>query len=329
MPTYRLSERERELIACLELDADASIQTVAKRLRLRPHTVQYLLTKLQNNQVIKKSAFIDIHRLGLRYCGIFISVRGNLKQKRSLVSYLSTSNQVGWFAELGGAYSYGIALAVKGAKDANEFLLELIRNTHVKIYKKAISFRLQLIDTPRHYLTNRSVNREPLSVIDGVDLVRIDDLDEHILDIISSSPELSYRSMAKLLGIAHTTFDLRVRKLKQSGIIVGTTLDIDLRWLGREAFKILIFARGKDPSLSNELQKYAIDHPLVSHYVECFGQWDYEMNLEVSSLEQISEVSDELQDKFGDRLVDTVPLSVLKVHSVKRYPFTRKRLVTS
>ena len=322
MTIYRLNQNERSIIACLELDATASIQTVAKRLSKRTHTVQYLLNKLEANHVIRKSPFIDIYKLGFRYCGVFFSATSDQKQTQSMIAYLAASESVGWFSELGGEYAYGVAVVVQSPNEANEFLLNLIKKTGIKIYKKAISFRLFLLDTPRQYLTTQSISRTPLSMKDGVQLVQLDPLDRKILSTLSSAPDLSYRAMAKEIGVAHTTFDLRLRNLKKQGVVLGTTLEIDLMYLNREVVKILLFSRSKDPILSRDLRQFAIDHPFVSHFVEAFGEWDYELNLEVEFSSQVRDVLDQIQLKFGEHIIDCQPLSILKTHRVSRYPFT-------
>lgn len=323
MNVYRLNQNERSVIACLELNATISIQTVAKHLRIRPHTVQYLLNKLKNSHVIAKSPFIDIHKLGFRYCGIFFSAISDQKQRRALIAYMEASERVGWFSELGGEFAYGTAIVVQNPNDANKFLLDLIEATRITIYKKAVSFRLLLVDTPRQYLSAQSFSRAPLSMHDGVQEVELDSLDRKVLSILSSAPELSYRTMAKEIGIAHTTFDLRLRNLRKQGVLLGTTLDIDLKYLNRETFKVLIFARSKDPELSRALRQFAIDHPFVSHYIEAFGEWDYELNIEVEHSSQLRDFLDHIQSKFGEHIIDSQPLNILKTHRISRYPFLR------
>lgn len=321
MTIYTIGQRERDLLACIELAAAASAQEVAKKLKWRAHTVQYLLNKLFDNAVFKRSVFIDIHRLGYRYCGIYFSIQGSTSAKRMLLNQLKQHSRVGWLAELGGAYHYGMAIALRNPKEADEFLTEAITKSNCMIYKKALAFRLYLADLPRQYLSQKLAVQSPLSVSDGVPALEIDQSDRKVLATLSEYPDLSYRQMAIKAGLPHTTFDLRLRKLKQLGVWIGTTIELDLRCLKRNGYKVLVFARGKNTKFSEKLRKYAQMHPIVSHYIECLGTWDFELNVEAESTQELINLIEDLQERFGTDISDFSVMNILDVLKVKRYPF--------
>jgi len=56
---------------------------------------------------------------------------------------------------------------------------------------------------------------------------KIDETDERILDELRENSRVSYRELARSLGIPHTTVWTRVGKLRKRGIIKKFTVEID------------------------------------------------------------------------------------------------------
>ena len=109
---------------------------------------------------------------------------------------------------------------------------------------------------------------------------------------------------------------------------MGQTIELNLKYLGRQTHKILVFAKGTTPELSEHLYKLNAKHSIVSHYIECLGPWDYELNIEVESLNEVTEFCNELQREYGESISDIVALNVAVVHKLRRCSFGEQRVVS-
>jgi DNA-binding Lrp family transcriptional regulator len=67
------------------------------------------------------------------------------------------------------------------------------------------------------------------------------------------------------------------------------------------------------------MQRFALHHPYVSHFVETIGSWDFELNVEVESLSQLQEFESDLRREFPNAIHDVTALGVAKVHTLRRF----------
>lgn len=61
---------------------------------------------------------------------------------------------------------------------------------------------------------------------------QIDNLDRDILNELMRNARIPYAEMAKKFAVSPGTIHVRVEKMKQAGIIVGTRVDISVKQLG-------------------------------------------------------------------------------------------------
>jgi len=248
-----------------------------------------------------------------------MSILGDSAELSAASRFIANHPSVGWFAELHGSFSIGVALAIRSPRQVDLFLKDLTKVTNVNVYKKSIAFRLSLLDCPRQYLSPRSSAPAAHYIEDGVEEVLIDSTDRRILRDLTNFPESSTREMGSRLGMPHTTVDLRVRKLRANRVLIGNSTYISPERLGRQLQKLLIFTRDRGEKLSLEMKKFALHYPNVSHFIENIGGWDFEYNIEIRSLSESREFENALREKFDQSINDIVTLGVSKVHSLRRF----------
>ena len=62
--------------------------------------------------------------------------------------------------------------------------------------------------------------------------LQLDNLDRGILNALLDNARTAYAELAKQFNVSPGTIHVRVEKMKQAGIILGTRVDIDPRQLG-------------------------------------------------------------------------------------------------
>ncbi|MCX6649102.1 MAG: AsnC family transcriptional regulator [Candidatus Bathyarchaeota archaeon] len=57
--------------------------------------------------------------------------------------------------------------------------------------------------------------------------MEIDSVDRQILDVLAADARLSYRDIAKRLGVSHASISARIKKLEDGGVIRGYAAVVD------------------------------------------------------------------------------------------------------
>lgn len=104
------------------------------------------------------------------------------------------------------------------------------------------------------------------------DTYSMDELDRSILGALMENARTPYAELAKLFAVSPGTIHVRVEKMKQAGIIVGTRLDVNPKQLGYDVccFIGIILKSAKDyPSALeklNNLEEVVEAYYTTGHY---------------------------------------------------------------
>lgn len=300
----KLSDKEAAVVASIELRADAPMTTLRKESGLREHTIRYALRSLIERKVITPIPFINLHRLGLTVYSIFFTVGGEKRgAHESLIRSLIATPQVLWVGEFGGEYQYGVGVAAKRLSDLTLFLDALSKKHGAIFHDKAISLQISSTIYPRRYLCSRKMSAKPITVtFDKEEPVWIDEVDQKILSALTTHGTLSHRQMALQIQVPLSTFELRVKKLKQQGVIAGEIYSVDAAKFDMESFKLLVYTKGLDSLLTQRLDEYCRLHPNVTTLIDCLGSWGYEINVEVRRPEELSRIVQQIYEYFGNSI---------------------------
>jgi Lrp/AsnC family transcriptional regulator for asnA, asnC and gidA len=129
----------------------------------------------------------------------------------------------------------------------------------------------------------------------------MDKHDFQILDLIEKDGRRSYAEIAKQLVISNTMVHQRITKMKQSGLLLGTTIKLDQRKLGFEwgAFTGLVLREDSDSKAIIEALKR------IPEVTECYyiaGQYTLYIRIAAKNNEHMREI---LYDKI-DRISEVI-----------------------
>ncbi len=315
----RLRDQEREILACCLLNADLSAAEIAHVTRLRTHVVQHFLRKLRDEKLLSRISLIDLHRVGLAYFGIFFSPSPG-KSRELLIRLLAENAQVAFLSEYSGSFRYGTAIMARSAHEALDIFFGLLKRSAASLIHKATATRTALFDIPRGFLSSKSYAKPvqisgPYTEIEPLNL-----LDQRILSALTTMTFDSYRELAGKLEVPYSTLDTRMRSLRERKILLRAIYSAPAALFSRTAFKLLIFTRDLSPEVRNDLRKFVMALASAMHYLECFGSWDCELNIEVENQSELSAVIDALQARFGASITEIVPLGLVTAHKRWCYP---------
>ena len=307
----RLSDVERRILAAAELRADATIEELSERTNLGVNSIRYALKKLEGRGMIRRVPFVDLYPLGYTDFVTFFSLatKHHSQEREQFLQTLIASPLVTWIGELGGQYQYGAAIFAKNVAQFVSFLEQISTQFDGIVIKKTVRLTKRFTRYNRTYL-DPSIPKD--SFIFGVSdkTATLDATDDKILGIMTDCPEYSASHQAKQLGLPLSTFQHRVRQLKHRGILLGQIYAIDIGYLGVSFYNLQVAMSGLSRDQEQNLHAWADKHPNVVHLIECVGEWDFEIGLEVEVPEGITGIISELYNLFGQAIVrvDTIPI---------------------
>lgn len=151
-------------------------------------------------------------------------------------------------------------------------------------------------------------------------MVMIDALDAAILGVLQQDARTTNRDVAASVGVSPTTALDRVRALRERGVIVGASLDVDLAAIGRPV-QALVAVRVRPPSRSSieSFRDWLGTLPEVVGVFVTTGEHDFLVHVAVTG-------NDALYAFVIDRL--TTRQEVADVRTSVIYEHRRRKVVT-
>lgn len=309
----RIRDTDQALLAALQFDGRAELTTIAKRLKTPVHSLHYSLRRLEQAGIVRRGLIVNYRLLGYEQFEILFSMNPESQRaKQDLLKALRSHPLVIWIAELGGDYQYGISLCAESVSHASE-LIEGIAKKHGNIFsKKTVAGIVSLAYFRKKYLAARGTVLAPAALTVGKAEVNsvVDETDIRILASLFKGQHASDQALARQAGIPRTTVAFRLKRLEEKGVILRHIYFISAAKLGMMNFKLLVAARGVQPSLSVTLYRFAAEAKSITMFIHCLGSWDYELVVEVREHAEVIAVVEELTHRFSEEIYDIKVLSV-------------------
>lgn len=292
----KLSEKDRTLVRLLEVRADLPLTELMRETGYRRDTIRYRLQSLADHGVIQHPIpIVNVYRLGFSEFTLYVSMRSRNEQARSaLWRYLIDCPRVPYIASLGAEYTCMISIYGRSVQEALEEQRRIASSLGSTILAKATTVRSALYFFGRKYLAHADRKVRPLVMSDELPPVELDDADRKVLSMIADARGRTSSELAAAAGIPASTFTRRRRALEASGVISGYLLPFISERAGFCKYKLLLHVRTPTQGLREKIYRYSEEHPNVVYLVECFGEWDFEIGVEVESREAVMGIREEL-----------------------------------
>jgi DNA-binding Lrp family transcriptional regulator len=163
---------------------------------------------------------------------------------------------------------------------------------------------LALTDVPIFRSLRPSKRKMRLSFVSNATNIDLDDLDERILVLMRSDPNVSLTRIARALGIPATTVTYRVKALKERGAIVGARLFIDMFRLGYFFAVHRLVLAGDGPSCVEEIERCIQSIPGVYFTSRCLGRWDITFGTVTSDMNELTNCTTSMAALVGSQILN-------------------------
>jgi Lrp/AsnC family transcriptional regulator, regulator for asnA, asnC and gidA len=147
-------------------------------------------------------------------------------------------------------------------------------------------------------------------------VIRMEDADKKILNVLVENSRLSYRQIAKKVGVSVATVMHHVKRLEKEKIIKGYTLSLDYDKLGFDV-QVIVDLRISKGKLYQVENKIAI-HPNVFAIYDNTGPFDATIVAKFKSRKAMDNFLKEIQSfDFVERTETKLILSTIKEKDMK------------
>ena len=315
----KLDHKDKLLLQALDQDSRLSFSQLAKITRISQETVRYRLNQLIEEGAIKKFVnVINSAKLGfLAYQIMFKLQNVNEQKKKDIIEELIKNPYIDWVANLEGNFDIACIILIKNQKNLQSFVNRLYALLGDSIIKKNLSVIVSSQFLPRDYLLNktRRMIKEPFYELTE-EIVELDEKNKLLCSLLSENGRYSYVELATKMKISADSVVQRFKKLKKEGIITGSTIGLDNSKIGQLHYKILLHLNDLSEKNIKRLLDSIRSNNRVIAIVKTLAEWDYEVDLEVESVEQLKEFTMGITSQFSSIIRD---YSVIRIVDMPKF----------
>ncbi len=316
-----LNQKERDILSCLQLGAARPLPEIAKESGYKVHTVRYVLGTLLDRGIIRPYTLLNTYPLGLIDFSIFCSATFKRPSEREkFVRFVVKCPEVSWVNEVGGEHQYGISICAKRPEAVELFLHKVGQAVGDILIEKKIATCLRWTIFRRKYLSSLATKITQLSVGFQGKNEEIDTFDQKLLVSLCEQPLATHRELAQRVGLSISTIEYRLAALRRKHILVGPVYSIEAEKFGFIPFRFHIALRGIHPSHRTRLFEFCKKNLYVTSFVECLGEWDLSLRVEVPTTLDAIALQRDLYDLFPESVSYVQVLPVITEHKFSGLP---------
>lgn len=324
----KLDLKDKKIVYFLDNNSRQSYSQIAREVGLHKSNIINRVSKLTENGTIKNFyTLIDLFKFGYSYIRFYVTYQYATPEiKNKIIDTLVKSKYTMAVNHVEGKYDLTIYMIVKNFQKFNNFW-----NTFLDTYRNYISTKVfsMLIGAdmyPCTFLLNdindskdEIINRRKVKELGDTNTYRADELDIHILKLLSLDARISILDMANKLGVSSLTIKNRISNLMKEGVIKGFRVNIDFSKFGYRYFKVDINLR--DRSRINEITKFIIKNPHVRFQDFSLGYVDLEFELYLKSIDQLHEFMEEISIRFPESIKDYSYYTIINQIKYSLFPY--------
>lgn len=296
-----LSERSRRIALAAQFHADSPVSWLKKKTGIKEHSIYSDLRAMREAGVIHPRVFVDIHALGLVELEVYLSVNfSSPEQKTSFFRELLSSDVTLWVGELSGAYNVGLSLCAKDSREAHRAFDAILNKVGVVATRVQSGVLVSLTVYRKNYLCDEiEVEQDSEIHLHYNNEYTCDALDRRVIAALFKSRQASIRNVAKEAGIPRTTFEYRMERLKENGVISPRCFIINPLKLNLEVNRLLISLQSCSLEAKEDIVGYFRANPRIVNLKHLMGSVEFEITIESETEDHVAGIEKELKERFG------------------------------
>jgi len=148
--------------------------------------------------------------------------------------------------------------------------------------------------------------------------VKIDSIENKILQLLASDARLTTVKIASILGLTSNIVSNRIKKLQKNDIIQSYNLNLDISKLGYIEIKVDIFL--SDYKYQNKVFNYIKRNPYLVCVMKSIGPLHLELEFNIKSVQHFHDIMLDLIDNNSDAITNYSYFYILNKHKLRWMP---------
>lgn len=297
---YKLDKKSKQLLSLLYADSRMSFVQLGKKLKLSSSAVERRLRQLQNSGVISL-LFADVNfaKLGFKSYRIYLKFDVMDKElEQDLIKFFEKYPRTLWGVVCDGEYDALWRIIAKNEFDLENAISLILQKFGTRIIEKVI------VTTIHHnYLSwNKALGTERQAQFPSEklgEIVSVDEIDMSLLSALYQNARESSVSLSKLVNITPDAVQYRIKKLIQTGLIMGYSAWFNAKKLGFNYYKLMISFRGITEETEKEFVKFCGECDDIIFLNKTIGSWDIELDVLVRDTSELHAFLVDLKTRFN------------------------------
>jgi DNA-binding Lrp family transcriptional regulator len=318
----KINLKEQKILSALQLNGSLTIKEISEFTGYTTYLVGKTIIKYKQLNLIKPYILINKFLLGYQKFGVYLKAYGlGRNELKAAFAQLSSEDSVVSVIETTGVYNYFVSFA---AKSVSDFLVALEKGLGMLkgfTFEKDIAIRVDLTLFRRKYLAaDMEFGNQLLRYKISDRLIKIDDIDEKILNFLRSKGHPNFKNIAEATKIPLSTVFDKIKSLENNKIIVGYPYLIDPNKLGFYSYDLFIKKTGFNDKIDKQIFQFCKRELYVVGLTKTLGSWDYEVRVEVPEAAYLLTLEQDLYELFKGELKILPPLKIERELVYMRLP---------
>ena len=300
-----LDVKDRKILSELDMDARQQLSTIAKKVRLSREVVSYRIKQLEKKGIIEGYyTAIDTSKLGYLYCRILFKYRNISPEiERNLLNYCKESFTINWISLNNGRWDITLVFLAKSLDDIEELYDDINIKFGKYLQDPYMSIAFKIYHFKNNYLYGKKDTKFEI-LGEKNKKVKLDEIDEKILDILSDNARLSLLDIAVKLRSTPKLIKQRINKLVKDKVILAFRVKINNRLLGYDHYKVFLNLQNLTKENLNKLITYFRLESEVTYVTKPMGQHNLEFEAMFKSANDLHEFLKRMSFKFSNIVVN-------------------------
>ena len=326
--SVKLDVKDKKILYELDLNSRQPNSEIAKKVGLSKQVVGFRIKRLVKEGTVSWFyTVIDISKLGFTVHKNFLRLQNLDREKEvELIDFLKNHPNVVWVASCDGKYDLAFGTWAKNMAFLDKTLTEVNKKFGAHISERQIATIIHGEYFVRDYLIK---NKEPSafrkSFFGAVSSpAKMDQIDWKILLELGKNSRITAVDIARKIEISADSVGDRIKKLEKSGVVRHYNLVPNESKYPQLHYKVLVGLRNLDEKKEKELIEYCRINPNIVYIVKALGPWEFEIDLEVGSVEEFRRVMMDVKTRFNEIIKDYSALQIYRVHKYNFCPSVQK-----
>ncbi len=315
-----LDKRDRVILYELDKNARQPLSKIAKKVRLKRESILYRIKNYLKKGLIRDYlTVVNMAKLGFVHYKVYMKLQNITEtEEHNFIKALCKNPYVTWVASCDGSYS--LIFAIK-ARTINEldYLLRDINNSYWKFIKEQ---HITTISNARHYyreylLDDKNLSEREIIWGGNPEKTDLDKTNIIILDQLCGDSRINSVNISSKIGISPESIIKRIKKLERSQIITHYMIWSNVNLLKGIYYKVLVKFHNVKENDERELVNYCSKNSNIIYTVNCVGDWQFEMDIEVGDILEFRKIIREFTNKFYKIISDYTALNIYEEYKFR------------